>query len=226
MLITKYDYTPLSRKEINGKRHYLLPDGSKVASVTTILDKTKTEEKKAILHNWRKRMGSTKATEITTEAAGVGTRMHSYLEGYIKTGVLREAGTNPYSLQSRKMAQTIIDNAFPNISEAWGIETNLFYPEIYAGTTDLVGTWRGEPAIIDFKQTNRPKKTEWIDDYFIQLTAYSAAHDKMFDTDIKCGVILMCSRANEFQHWVIRGQEFTDWQHKWWNRVEEYYSNN
>jgi genome maintenance exonuclease 1 len=224
VLTQKYNYTQLSRETVNGKRHYVLPDGSKVASVTTILSTTQSEEKKQVLASWRNRMGDQRATEITTEAAGVGTRMHKFLEEYIKTGAVSPPGTNPYSIQSNTMANTIINKAFSNITEYWGTEVGLAFPELYAGTTDLVAEWKGKPAIIDFKQTNKVKKTEWISDYFIQLGAYAAAHDSMFNTDIQCGVILMCSRNNEFQQWVIEGNEFRRWQNKWWDRVDEFYS--
>lgn len=226
MITHKYNYEGLKRESLDGKRHYVLPNGSKVASVTTILDKTKPDHKKQALFDWRKRVGDAKATEITTEAAGVGTRMHTFLENYIKTGELKQPGSNPYSKQGHDMARTIIDNSFKYVNEFWGMEANLFYSELYAGTTDLVGVWNGKPAIIDFKQTNKPKKTEWIEDYFLQLTAYSSAHDSMFNTEIECGVILMCSRDLKFQCWVIEGDEFKDWRAKWWDRVEAYYSQN
>ena len=223
MLVTKFDYKSISKKSTEHGRHYLLPDGSSVASVTTILDKTKSAEKVAALHNWRRRVGKDKAAEITTEAAGVGTRMHSYLEDYIKLGAPREAGTNPYSLKAHQMANVVIDNTKGKLTEFWGSEISVYYPGIYAGTTDCIGVWEGEPAIIDFKQTNRPKKTDWVEDYFIQLCAYSEAHNEMFNTDIKRGVILMCSRDLEYQQWVVEGEEFVAWKKQWWNRVEKYY---
>ena len=101
----KYNYVPLLRETINGSRKYATPDGEKLPSVTTILDFTKSEESKQALQNWRKRVGTQKAQEITTEAAGRGTRMHKWIEDYIKTGVINEPGSNPYSQQSHKMAQ-------------------------------------------------------------------------------------------------------------------------
>jgi len=104
----KYNYVPMSRVEIDGKRRYATPDGEKLPSVTTILDATKSEESKKVLMEWRKRVGVQKAQEITTEAAGRGTRMHNWLENYIITGETGEPGSNPYSLQSHLMAQSII----------------------------------------------------------------------------------------------------------------------
>jgi len=219
----KYNYVPMSRVEIDGKRRYATPDGEKLPSVTTILDATKSEESKKALMEWRKRVGAQKAQEITTEAAGRGTRMHKWLEDYIKTGVLNEPGSNPYSLQSHKMAQSIINQGLSKCSEWWGTEVPLYYPKIYAGTTDLVGVHDGSEAIMDHKQTNKPKKREWIDDYFVQLAAYANAHNEVHGTKIRKGVIFMCSAANEYQEFILEGPEFVKYSDIWFNRVEKYY---
>ena len=139
MIIDKYPYAELKKQTIDGSRKYVTPDGHKLPSVTTILSATASEEKKQALNNWRKRVGYVKAQEITTEAAGRGTRMHKWLEDYIKTDVINEPGSNPYSQQSHVMAKTIIAEGLVNCDEYWGTEFSLYYPEIYAGTTDLVG---------------------------------------------------------------------------------------
>ena len=219
----KYNYVPLLKETINGSRKYATPDGEKLPSVTTILDATKSEESKQALQNWRKRVGVQKAQEITTEAAGRGTRMHKWLEDYIKTGVLNEPGSNPYSLQSHKMAQSIINQGLVKCSEWWGTEVPLYYPKIYAGTTDLAGVHDGDEAIMDHKQTNKPKKREWIEDYFVQLAAYANAHNEVHGTKIRKGVIFMCSAANEYQEFILEGSDFDKYSDIWFNRVEKYY---
>ena len=219
----KYNYVPLLRETINGSRKYATPDGEKLPSVTTILDATKSEESKQALQNWRKRVGVQKAQEITTEAAGRGTRMHKWLEDYIKTGVLNEPGSNPYSLQSHGMAQSIINQGLVKCSEYWGTEVPLYYPKVYAGTTDLVGVHDGSDAIMDHKQTNKPKKREWIDDYFVQLAAYANAHNEVHGTKIRKGVIFMCSADNLYQEFILEGPEFVKYTDIWFNRVEQYY---
>ena len=219
----KYNYVPMSRVEVDGKRRYATPDGEKLPSVTTILDATKSEESKQALNNWRKRVGVQKAQEITTEAAGRGTRMHKWLEDYIKTGVLNEPGSNPYSLQSHQMAQSIINQGLVKCSEYWGTEVPLYYPKIYAGTTDLVGIHDGSEAIMDHKQTNKPKKREWIDDYFVQLAAYANAHNEVHGTKIRKGVIFMCSADNLYQEFILEGTEFVKYTDIWFKRVEQYY---
>lgn len=223
MIINKlYDYKPVPRETIDGVRRYATPDGQKLASVTTILDATKSHEKMQALHNWRNRVGKNNAQQITTEAANTGTSMHKKLEEYC-LGTLKEPGSNIIQQQSYKMAQEIITKGLVNLSEVWGLEVPLYYEGIYAGTTDLVGVWKGKPAIIDFKQTNKPKKEEWIDDYKIQLAAYMVAHNKLFGTTINTGVVLMCSRACEYQEFVIEDDVCNAWKELWWGKVEEYY---
>ena len=223
MIIQRYDYKSLSRKSVEGRRLYSTPDGGAVPSVTTILDQTKSEEKRAALANWRRRVGHTKAQEITTEAAGVGTRMHKYLEDYVETGEWPTAGSNPYAQQAHMMAEQVRDNALVDVDEIWGSEVALYVPNLYAGTTDLVGTYKGNPCIMDFKQTNKPKKVEWVEDYFLQLTAYAIAHNEVHGTNIREGHVFMCSRAGEYQQFDIWPDEFDEWKHEWWERVYAYY---
>lgn len=220
----KFNYKPLSKENIDGSRKYLTPDGEKLPSVTTILDATKSVESKKALNEWRNRIGHKKAQEITTEAAGRGTRMHKFIEDYIKTGKLSESGSNPYSIQSHKMAQSIIYQGLSKCNEFWGTEVNLYYPQIYAGTTDLVGIHDGSEAIMDHKQTNKLKKREWIDDYFIQLAAYAAAHNEVYGTNIRKGVIFMCTADNIYQEFIVEGSEFDSWTDRWFKKLEEYYT--
>ena len=215
----KYDYQPISRKQVEGKRLYATPDGNAVASVTTILDATKD---KSHLIAWRKRVGEKKAQEIVTEAASVGTRMHKYLEDYVETGEWPTPGSNPYAQQAHGMAQVIKDEVMDDVV-VWGSEVNLYMPQMYAGTTDLVGTYKGQPAIMDFKQTNKPKKLEWVVDYFLQLTAYAEAHNEIYGTDIREGHVFMCSRAKEYQQFDIWPDEYDEWRTEWYNRVYQFY---
>ena len=219
----KYNYQPMQRVEVDGKRRYLTPDGEKLPSVTTILDATKSEESKQALNNWRKRVGVQKAQEITTEAAGRGTRMHKWLENYVKTGETGDPGSNPYSIQSHIMAHSIITQGMINCTEFWGTEVPLYFPKIYAGTTDLCGIHGGAEAIMDHKQTNKPKKREWIEDYFVQLAAYANAHNEVHGTKIRKGVIFMCDPTSLYQEFIIEGNEFDKYTDIWFKRVEQYY---
>ena len=230
----KFDYKPIPRVVLEGKRFYSTPDGQNLPSVTTILDKTKSQDKIDSLNRWRKSVGVEKAQQITTEAANRGTRMHTYLEQYVRDGVIKDPGTNPYSWPSHAMAQVVVDKGLKNVSEFWGIEVPLYFPSIYAGTTDGAGIHLNEEAILDYKQTNRPKKREWIDEYFMQLCAYAEAHNELHGTKIRKGVILMCVKPDldeqfniikppEYQEFVLEGTEFDRYRDLWWRKVEQYY---
>lgn len=234
MYIEKYQYKPLNRENVNGRRLYATPDGLYLPSVTTILDATKSAEKVAVLERWRQSVGHRQAQQITTEAANRGTRMHSYLETYIKKGLMPDRGTNPYSWASYEMAKTVIDQGLCHVTEFWGVEVPLYFPKIYAGTTDCVGLHKGKPSIIDFKQTNKPKKESWIDDYKLQLVAYALAHNEVHGTDIHKGVILMCVKPDmdanqnvmstpQYQEFEISGAEFRHWTEQWWLKLEQFY---
>jgi genome maintenance exonuclease 1 len=234
VIVERFTYKECPRESVDGKRHYCLPDGSKVPSVTTILDATKPQEKRDSLNEWKRRMGPARAQQITTEAANRGTRMHSYLEHYVKTGDMKPFPSNPFAQPSWLMAGDVILQGLKHVDEFWGVEIPLYYSGLYAGTTDCLGIWKGKPAIMDFKQSNKPKKREWIDDYFMQLAAYAAAHNDMHGTDIKTGVILMCvppviNDKNEivtaptYLEFEVDESEFAGWSEQWFERVKQYY---
>ena len=215
--VQKSPYDELSRVTKNHKRHYETPDGRQVPSVTTVLSATKDMTH---LHAWRKRIGAEKAQQITTESANIGTVMHRSLEKHVK-GEDRTPGSNLIQQKAHKMANVIIDNGLNNVSEVWGSEVSLYYEELYAGTTDLVGVYKGEPAIMDFKQSRRLKKKEWVDDYYLQLVAYSEAHNNQYGTNIKNGRMFICTQANEYQSFEIENYDM--WVGKWYGKLEEYY---
>ena len=233
LINARYNYEPLDRTTVNGKRHYCTPDGKKVPSVTTILDRTKSQESRDALDRWKKSVGEERAKQITTEAANRGTRMHSYLEHYVKTGEMKDLPGNPFAQPSWFMAAQVILEGFANVNEVWGVEVPVYYSGLYAGTTDSVGIHSGQPTIMDYKQTNKLKKREYIGDYFIQLAAYAQAHNNMHGTDIKRGVILMCQQPKEletgdfdtpvYQEFVLEGAEFDHYNDEWNKRVELYY---
>lgn len=217
----KYEYKKLTRVEVNGKRRYDWGGGVPVPSVTTILSDTKDQTH---LIEWRKRVGEEKAKEITVEAAGVGTRMHKYLEDYIDTGNWPTPGGNPYAQKAHAMATRIKVHALDDVNEIWGSEVSLYMPEMYAGTTDLVGLYKGNACIMDFKQSNKVKKKEWIEDYYLQMTAYALAHNEIHGTNIREGHIFMCTRDEQYLQFDLWPDEFDEWSHKWWDRVHDYYS--
>jgi len=228
LITKKFNYPTLKRKNIDGKRKYLTPDGNAVASVTTILDRT---ADKTGLIEWRKRVGETKATEITTEAAGIGTRLHKYLEDYVESNLWPEPSSNPYAKKAHKMASVIKEQAIKDLDEVWGSEVSLHMPNMYAGTTDLVGVYKGNPSICDFKQANKKKKAEWVENYFLQLVAYAECHNELYGTNIREGHVFMCTRGDhstklggeEYQQFDIWPDEYDEWRNKWYDRLYTYY---
>ena len=215
--VQRFDYKELSKTAKNGKRHYETPDGRQVPSVTTVLSATKDMTH---LHAWRKRIGAEKAAQITQESANIGTVMHSSLEKHVK-GEARKPGSNLIHQKAHTMANVIIDNGLKDVSEVWGSEVSLHYPELYAGTTDLVGVYKNSPAIMDFKQARKLKKKEWVEDYYLQLVAYAEAHNKIYDTQIKTGRIFICTQNNQFQTFDI--DNYDQWVGKWYSKLEQYY---
>ena len=217
---SSYRYPKTVREMVEGQRHYIL-NKEKLPSVTTILSATQSAEKRESLAKWRERVGEETATRIVDSAGARGTAMHKILEKYVLgEGYLDETTVGK---QAHNMALQVIQSGLSNITEYYGTECTLYYPGLYAGQTDLVAIHKGEDAIIDFKQTNKPKKREWIEDYCLQLAAYAMAHNFIYKTKITKGVVMMCSKDNYYQEFVIEGAEFQKYKHNFLRRVDEYY---
>ena len=217
----KYTYTTSTRSLVNDERIYDVSQ-EKLPSVTTILSATQPQDKIDAIAKWKARVGDEEATRVKNTAANRGTLMHSILEGHIlgkEVLDLTEKGQEAHS-----MAKTIIDKGLPDLEEIWGSEVVVSYPGLYAGATDLVGIYMGRDSIIDFKQSNKPKRKEWIEDYFLQLAAYAMAHNCVYESEITQGVILMCTPDKYLQKFQIKGREFIKYQHKFLERLDKYYS--
>jgi len=218
----RFEYPTSTRALIDGKRHYDVGTNEKLPSVTTILQATQSEEKKRKLEEWKKRMGAQHADRIRDISAMRGTSMHTYLEGYIKNE--RHLDLTALGVEAGRMADVVIRSGLGDLGEVWGTEVTLYYPGLYAGATDVVGIYNGRESIIDFKQTNKPKQREWIDDYFTQLAAYAMAHNHVYDTAIQQGVILMCSKDGFFQKFEVSDKEFQGYMHTFLKKVDQYYA--
>ena len=215
-----YRYPKTVRETIDGKRHYAIKS-EKLPSVTTILSATESAEKTEALARWREAKGEEIATRIVDESAARGTAMHKILEKYIlEEGYLDLTNVGR---DAHNMAIRVIEQGLCNVPEYYGTECTLYYPGLYAGQTDLVAIHKGKDAIIDFKQTNKPKKREWVEDYCLQLAAYAMAHNFIYKTKIDKGVIMMCSKDNFYQEFVVEGLEFQKYKHNFLRRVDEYY---
>ena len=222
-IVDKYSYPKSSRAKLDGLRHYTI-DGSqkKLPSVTTVLGQTQPKEKQESLERWRNRVGLREAQKITRDAAIRGTARHKYLEDLIRGQ--RSLDLTPLGVEATKMAEIIVERGLNDCSEIYGIEATLFYPNLYAGSVDLVAKYKDKVSIIDFKQTNKPKQREWIGDYFLQMAAYGMAHDAVYGTSIEQGVIMMCSKDGYYQQFMIEGDEFRRAKHKFLGRLDEFYN--
>ena len=214
----KYKYVPGSRTtdHESGTRTYDFK-GDKLPSVTTILSRTKDQ---TFLKRWIERKGEAEAERIKNLSSNRGTAMHKFLEKHIQgTGYedLTEIGR-----QAKPMAQKIIDTGLASITEYYGSEVTLHYPGLYAGSTDLVCLHNGKESIVDFKQSNRPKREEWIEDYYLQIAAYAMAHDYVHNSNIEQGVIMVCTPDLYYQEFKINGDEMRQYRHKFLERLSQY----
>ena len=217
----QFNYPTSSRSLINNERHYAIGD-TKLPSVTTILSATQSEEKKASLEKWKARVGQQEADNIKNQAATRGTNMHSHLEYHLNGQGLLDLSDE--GRVARSMAQTIIDKGLGDLEEIWGNEVTLYYPDLYAGQTDLVGIYQGRESIIDFKTSNKPKRDEWITDYYLQGAAYASSHDCIYNTKIEQTVILICTPDLFFQRFIVNGSRFRQYKWEWLQRVDQYYN--
>lgn len=219
LLVEKFQYTKLKRTTVEGKRFYVGENGNAVPSVTTILGATKDM---TALNEWKRRVGKAEAQRIVTESANLGTVTHSHLENYI-TGQPRPTGGNMVYQEAKKLSDIIIDKGLSKVDEVWAIEQNLCFPNLYAGTADMVCVWNGQPVIGDFKTSRKVKKKEWIEEYFMQCAAYALAHNEVYGTDINAGLIFIVSHSGEYQQFLVEKAEFMKYNDMWLDRVEQFY---
>ena len=202
--------------EESGHRIYDIV-GYRLPSVTTILGRTKNQQ---FLKDWKAKVGEQEAERIKNLSSKRGTAMHKFLESHI-TGVgyddLTEIGQ-----AAKPMAEKIMEVGLTPVEEYYGSEVMLHYPGLYAGSTDLVCNHNGLDTIIDFKQSNRPKKEEWIDDYFLQIAAYAMAHDYVYKSTIRQGIIMICTPDLYYQEFKIQDNELRSWKHKFLKRLDMY----
>ena len=216
----KFNYPKSSKSFEDGLRKYLF-NNEKLPSVTSILQETKSEEDKASLENWKQRVGYKEANRIKNEASSRGTSMHSYIEEFLKGRINESFFVS--NEKHKNMAKEIIDKGINGkLEEIYGMETTLHYPNKYAGTADLIGIYQGKEAIIDFKQANKPKKANYIQDYFLQLGAYTLAHNVVYKTNITSGIILLCTIDNLFQDFKIEDEELIMYQNLFLGRLKKF----
>jgi genome maintenance exonuclease 1 len=213
----KYKYITGTQITDHGSRIYDI-NGARLPSVTTILGKTKNQD---FIRKWKAKVGETEAERIKNLSSKRGTSMHKFLENHILgtgyddlTGIGQEA---------KPMAEKIIEEGLLPVEEYYGSEVTLHYPGLYAGSTDLVCLHNGLETIVDFKQANRPKKLEWIDDYFLQIAAYCMAHDYVYGSKIQQGIIMVCTPDLYYQEFKFSGADLRSWKHKFLKRLDMFY---
>ena len=213
----KYNYHQGTRITDHGTRVYNIA-GYKLPSVTTILAQTKD---KTYLNDWRNKIGNEEADRIFNLSSKRGTAMHKFLEKHIQ-GTGYEDLTD-IGVQAKPMAQKIIEVGFTPIEHYFGCEVMLHYPGLYAGSTDLVCEHNGLETIADFKQSNKPKREEWIDDYKLQIAAYAMAHDYVYGSQIRQGIIMVCTPDCYYQEFKFQDGELRRWKHEFLKRLDSYY---
>lgn len=210
-----YEYKPLERTKGKQGRLYVVGESRPLPSVTTILSKT--SDKTGILE-WRQRVGEEEANKIVKQATDIGDRLHKNLEDYILIDKKPEG-----NMLTRILTQMIIKQGLSKVDEVWGCEVNLYAKDLFAGTSDLVGVHQGVPAIMDFKNSRKFKKREWVTDYFLQSVAYAEAHNEMYNTTINKGVVMIACRTGQYVEYIIEGEEFDQYRTMWYDKLYQYY---
>lgn len=206
----------------SGSRVYTTPYGP-APSVTTILSTLPHPG----LDEWRERVGEEEANRVSKEATDIGSAMHDMLEAYVRKEAFQPKGI-PEEAIANKMFRAVRMLGLRALDEVWGIEVPLYYEDLYAGRTDLVGVFNGKPSIIDYKTAKYFKKDEWIAEYRMQLSAYSLAHQWMFDIPIDQGVLLIGTRPNPEYNVPPKCQikiydDLTPFKQEWVKVVVNYY---
>jgi genome maintenance exonuclease 1 len=225
MIKTKhFDYPTSTRTMVDGKRVYSI-NGEALPSVTTILQATESEEKRAVLEAWKQRVGAETADRIRDQAAARGSVLHRIVENYITD--TRHLDLTDLGQEAHKMADILIESAIDErLSEVWGVEPYLAYQGLFAGQTDLIGIHDGKITVCDHKNSNKPKKKEWLhDSYRIQLAAYALAFEDMFGEHIPRGVNFVITKDLRYQEFSWEGEEFKKAKYDWLRRVDKYYNN-
>jgi len=193
-------YTELLTETIDGKRHYVLPDGlTKLKSVTTVLDE---KLDKTALMEWKKKVGEAEANKVSVQAARRGTAVHKLAERYVLNEKDIYRDQMPVNVESFQPIKLALDEHVDNII---GVELPLYSKALgCAGRTDLIAEYNGIPSIIDFKTSRKPKKLEWIENYILQTTIYSMMFERMYKMSIpQLAIIISVDNEKTPQTFVL-----------------------
>jgi len=150
--------------------------------------------------------------------------MHKFLEKHV--GGVGYDDLTTLGREAKLMANKIIEDGLSQVSEYYGSEVMLYYPDLYAGSTDLVCRHDGMETIVDFKQSNRPKREEWVEDYYLQIAAYAMAHDQVYGSNIQQGVIMVCTPDLYYQEFKCEGEKMKHYRYEFLKRLSQYHGRN
>ena len=217
----KYSYPNLERVEENEMRFYKDSNNDLVPSVTTVLDAT---GDKSGITQWRRKVGPAQADAIVQESTLIGSAVHEAIENYLLGKSWSNFTDDRNGFLAKSISSKFISSCLNGIDEVWGLESGLILDGLYAGTADCIGVYKGLPAIIDFKTAKKLKRKDWIEDYFLQCSAYANAHNVMFETSINDLVILMVDRDLLFKEFHIKKDEFSLYTDKWKKRLIKFHN--
>tara|TARA_Y100001936_G_scaffold184310_1_gene181856 strand:- start:14063 stop:14761 length:699 start_codon:yes stop_codon:yes gene_type:complete len=222
VLENRFDYGSVERVLVDRKWRYG-PEGLALPAITRILNATKSEESKQALEDWKARVGEEEAERISKESTGIGDAMHANLENWLLDTGKDQEGAYLAKLLTKLMQLEINKHC----DEVWGVEVPVYLPGMYGGILDMSGVWRGKRSVIDFKNSRKPKRKEWIEDYRCQCGAYGIAHNALFNSGIEQAVVLVaCWETGTVQEFVFSGDEYRDCETLWVSKLDEYYSTN
>ena len=217
----KYSYPNLERVEKNEMRFYKDSNNDLVPSVTTVLDST---GDKSGITQWRRKVGPAQADAIVQESTLIGSAVHEAIENFLLGKSWNDFTEDRNGFLAKSISSKFISSCLNGIDEVWGLESGLILDGLYAGTADCIGVYKGLPAIIDFKTAKKLKRKDWIEDYFLQCSAYANAHNVMFETSISNLVILMVDRDLLFKEFHIKKDEFSLYTDKWKKRLIKFHN--
>ena len=208
-----FTHIPAKYKTVDRKRR-LTFNGQIYPSVSTILAATKPERDRLALQRWRQKVGFEQAQKISSAACRRGTSIHKAINYFLDGQDLPEdVPTNPF-WQS-------IEPVLANISEVHLLESAVYHAEHnYAGRFDCLGEWNGELCVFDWKTASKPKKREWITDYCLQVTAYTAAINELYGVQINQAVIAIALVDQSAQLLHLNEQDLSDYWQKFLTRLE------
>lgn len=191
----------LTTENLNGKRHYVTPEGNKYPSITTVLSILSRDSIKA----WRERVGADVANAISTKAARRGTKVHLMCEDYINNNL----DIKKFLPNEREMFSSIRPVMDECINNVHAQEVALYSDYLgVAGRVDCIAEYKGRLSIIDFKTSSKPKKVEWISNYFQQASAYAVMYEERTKIPVSQIVIMIAVEASEPQIFVRNRNDY------------------